>query len=110
MAQQARPNVIGHMLDSRAQAMPCSSVVIMTLSSKRPSSQPIIIYLPRRSLLGSQVRLLAGRASDVLQNPSLPRPANKYLESIREVAEFVRIRTSPSRILTNSATSRIDTQ
>src|SRR5262245_6396678 len=43
MAQHARPNVIGHMLDSRAQAMPCSSVVTRTFSSlKRPSSQPMI--------------------------------------------------------------------
>src|SRR5438067_4925021 len=41
MAQQARPNVIGHMLDSLAQAMPCSSVVIRKLSSKRPSRRPI---------------------------------------------------------------------
>src|SRR5215470_180790 len=41
MAQQARPNVMGHMLDSRAQLIACSSVVVITLSSKRPSSQPI---------------------------------------------------------------------
>src|SRR3954468_4582299 len=41
MAQQARPNVIGHMLDSRAQLIACSSVVVTTLSSKRPCSQPI---------------------------------------------------------------------
>src|SRR5436189_933057 len=43
MAQQARPKVIGHMLDSRAQLIACSSDVVMTLSSKRPSSQPISI-------------------------------------------------------------------
>src|SRR5262245_10319173 len=42
MAQQARPNVMGHMLDSRPQLMACSSVVVMTLSSNRPSSQPIL--------------------------------------------------------------------
>src|ERR671937_130285 len=41
MAQQARPNVIGHMLDSRAQLIACSSVVVMTLSSQRPSNQPM---------------------------------------------------------------------
>src|SRR5439155_26278797 len=41
MAQQASPNVIGHMLDSRAQLMACSSVVVTTLSSKRPSIHPI---------------------------------------------------------------------
>src|SRR5271163_1356793 len=41
MAQQARPKVMGHMLDSRAQLMACSSDVVMTLSSKRPSSQPM---------------------------------------------------------------------
>src|SRR5205085_9121390 len=41
MAQHARPKVIGHMLDSRAQLMACSSEVVMTLSSNRPSSQPI---------------------------------------------------------------------
>ena len=41
MAQQARPNVIGHMLDSRAQLIACSRVVVITLSSKRPSSHPI---------------------------------------------------------------------
>src|SRR5271169_480672 len=41
MAQQARPKVMGHMLDSRAQLMACSSDVVMTLSSNRPSSQPM---------------------------------------------------------------------
>jgi len=45
MAQQAKPNVIGHMLDSRAQLMACSSEVAMTLngpsSTNAPSSQPI---------------------------------------------------------------------
>src|SRR5439155_11049342 len=42
MAQQARPKVIGHMLDSRAQLMACSSDVAMTLSSRKtPSSQPM---------------------------------------------------------------------
>src|SRR5262245_32756882 len=41
MAQQARPNVMGHRLDSRAQLIICSSDVVMTLSSKRPSSQPM---------------------------------------------------------------------
>src|SRR3954468_11330133 len=46
MAQQARPNVIGHMLDSRAQLTACSSVVVMTASSlKNPSSQPML-YAP----------------------------------------------------------------
>jgi len=33
MAQQARPNVMGHMLDCRAQLMACSNVVVTTLSS-----------------------------------------------------------------------------
>ena len=37
MAQQARPNVIGQMLDCRAQLIACSTVVVMTFSSKRPS-------------------------------------------------------------------------
>src|SRR5438445_1330032 len=41
MAQQARPNVIGHMLDSRAQLIACSRVVVKKFSSARPSSQPI---------------------------------------------------------------------
>src|SRR5947209_213697 len=41
MAQHARPNVIGHMLDSRAQLMTCSSEVVMTPSSKRPCNHPI---------------------------------------------------------------------
>jgi hypothetical protein len=45
MAQQASPNVIGHMLDCLAQLMPCSSVVVMTLSSNRPSSHPIVYLL-----------------------------------------------------------------
>src|SRR3712207_6582604 len=51
IAQHARPNVIGHMLDSRAQLIACSNVVVMTLSSKRPSSQPIstssVLWSPR---------------------------------------------------------------
>src|ERR1700694_2114559 len=46
MAQQARPNVIGHMLDSRAQLMACSSDVVNTLSSKRPSSHPMSYSCP----------------------------------------------------------------
>src|SRR5437773_12541008 len=41
MAQQARPKVIGHMLDSRAQLIACSRVVVKKFSSERPSSQPI---------------------------------------------------------------------
>src|SRR5260370_41794760 len=41
MAQHASPKVMGHMLDSRAQLMPCSRVVAMTPSSNRPSNQPI---------------------------------------------------------------------
>src|SRR2546430_1162061 len=45
IAQQAKPKVIGHMLDSRAQLIACSSEVVMTLSSNRPSSQPI--YPPK---------------------------------------------------------------
>src|SRR4029077_17804054 len=49
MAQQARPNVIGHMLDSRAQLMACSSVEVMTFSSEIPSSQPIL-QLPEEPL------------------------------------------------------------
>src|SRR5713101_5032960 len=58
MAQHARPNVMGHMLDSRAQLIACSSVVAMTLSSRNvPSSQPMnvtsktrIAYFVRGSL------------------------------------------------------------
>src|SRR3954470_14546006 len=49
MAQQARPNVIGHMLDSRAQLIACSSVVVMTFSSlPNPSSHPIsqLLFIP----------------------------------------------------------------
>src|SRR5262245_56357147 len=42
IAQHARPNVIGHNDDSRAQLIACSSVVVMTDSSFRcPSSQPM---------------------------------------------------------------------
>ena len=33
MAQHARPNVIGHMLDCLAQLMPCSSVVVTTFNN-----------------------------------------------------------------------------
>src|SRR5258706_8030747 len=39
MAQQARPKVIGQMLAWRAQLMGCSTEVVMTFSSKRPSIQ-----------------------------------------------------------------------
>src|SRR5271165_6085285 len=49
MAQQARPKVIGHMLDSRAQLIACSRLVAMKPSSaKRPSSQPISQLQPLR--------------------------------------------------------------
>src|SRR5262245_32424134 len=37
MAQQAKPNVIGQMLDCRPQLIACSSVVVITPSSRRPS-------------------------------------------------------------------------
>src|ERR1700682_2899749 len=53
MAQHARPKVIGHMLDSRAQLIACSSVVATTLSSNRPSSHPIV-----RSLLNDEPALV----------------------------------------------------
>src|SRR6516225_9450082 len=59
MAQQASPNVIGHMLDSRAQLIACSSDVVMTLSSKRPSSKPI--------------GYLLSDGSDVLKTRAAPR-------------------------------------
>ncbi len=39
IAQHARPNVIGQMLDWRAQLIACSTVVVMTFSSNRPSIQ-----------------------------------------------------------------------
>src|SRR6516162_6318970 len=48
MAQQARPKVIGHMLDSRAQLIACSSDVVMTPSSNLPSSQPMYLLLGLR--------------------------------------------------------------
>jgi hypothetical protein len=41
IAQHAKPNVIGQMLDSLAQFIACSSVVVTTFSSKRPSIQVI---------------------------------------------------------------------
>src|SRR5947207_15780219 len=41
IAQHASPNVIGHMLDSRAQLIACSSVVVMKFSSYRPSNSPM---------------------------------------------------------------------
>jgi hypothetical protein len=37
IAQQAKPNVSGQMLDWRAQLIACSTVVVMTFSSNRPS-------------------------------------------------------------------------
>jgi predicted MFS family arabinose efflux permease len=39
MAQQASPNVIGQMLDWRAQFIACSTVVVITFSSMRASIQ-----------------------------------------------------------------------
>src|SRR5947209_5984918 len=49
MAQQARPKVIGHMLDSRAQLIACSRDVVKTFSSEIPSSHPILQLLTRES-------------------------------------------------------------
>src|SRR5262245_1734437 len=64
MAQQARPNVIGHMLDSRAQLIACSSVVVMTFSSlPNPSSHPISQLLKRE---GSRTRSGARELSRLL--------------------------------------------
>jgi hypothetical protein len=39
MAQQARPKVIGQMLDCRAQLIACSTEVRTRFSSNRPSIQ-----------------------------------------------------------------------
>jgi hypothetical protein len=39
IAQQARPNVMGQMLDCRAQLIALSTVVVITLSCSRPSIQ-----------------------------------------------------------------------
>src|SRR6516225_5365590 len=58
MAQQASPNVIGHMLDSRAQLIACSSDVVMTLSSKRPSRNPICDAPAGRERAGTWVKNL----------------------------------------------------
>src|SRR5262245_24311889 len=89
MAQQARPKVIGHMLDSRAQLIACSSVVVTTLSSNRPSSQPMnplypcsgtvarthqLAHFRRRRLRGPLGRGLLGcHATDPLQVAALPQ-------------------------------------
>src|SRR5262245_34561298 len=44
MAQHARPNVIGQILACRAQFIDCSSVVVITFSSNRPSSHVMIFF------------------------------------------------------------------
>jgi hypothetical protein len=54
IAQQARPNVSGQTLDWRAQLIACSTVVVITFSSNRPSIQGWVIMFLR--LL---IRLLA---------------------------------------------------
>src|SRR2546421_13117567 len=64
MAQQAKPKVIGHMLDSRAQLIACSSEVVMTLSSKRPCSQPILVTLLMRGSVFGDRHQLARPARD----------------------------------------------
>jgi hypothetical protein len=46
IAQQASPNVIGQMLDWRAQLIACSMVVVITPSSNRPSIQGWVIFIP----------------------------------------------------------------
>src|SRR5207247_2359163 len=45
IAQHARPNVIGHTLDSFAQFIACSNDEMMTFSSKRPSIQLLMILI-----------------------------------------------------------------
>ena len=81
------------------------------LAEKRPPSESG----------GFLTRMLAGTCTGV-RNPPSPQTPRKNpasypfdagffvvtsgLQSIREAAEFVRIRTSPTRILTNSATFR----
>src|SRR5436190_21482085 len=66
---------MGHMLDSRAQLMACSTVVVMKLSSKRPSNQPLSFL---------QLRAPTRRLSEAY-SPSLTRRAcacdlaNQYL-------------------------------
>src|SRR5580692_8973218 len=51
MAQHASPKVIGHTLDCLAQFMACSSVVVMTFSSNRPSIHVMIVsYVPNSQL------------------------------------------------------------
>src|SRR5438046_6203278 len=64
MAQHAKPNVMGHMLDSRAQLIACSSVVAMTLSSRNvPSSHPMKNYLQSSSVIPA-LNVLSFRRSD----------------------------------------------
>src|SRR5262249_26455279 len=93
MAQQARPKVIGHMLDSRAQLIACSSVVVMAFSSlPNPSNQPISQLLcipeplappPPRSGEGEQkpsppLRFgegAGGGVEQIVKNLFRPRPA-----------------------------------
>jgi hypothetical protein len=52
IAQQAKPNVMGQILDWRAQLIACSTVVVTTFSSIRPSIHGCLIADP----IASQVR------------------------------------------------------
>src|SRR3954451_14285292 len=56
MAQQARPNPIGQIEDSRAQFSTRSMLVVMKLSSKRWSMSPMVLASPR---LGPRADVLA---------------------------------------------------
>src|SRR5205807_2699270 len=56
MAQQARPKVMGHMLDSRAQLMACSSDVVTPQDSEISPIQPIAILLDASAKRRESVR------------------------------------------------------
>src|SRR5436309_13371728 len=83
IAQQARPKVIGHMLDCRAQLIACSSDVVMTLSSNRPSSQPMGELRMEVESVFVQDRQLT---PPVRGGPGLPGPLGRQASHPVEVA------------------------
>ena len=70
IAQQARPNVIGQMLDCRAQLIACSTVVVMTFSSNRPSIQGSVMIRRFRRFVVTVWRA-AFPGKQARQSPSL---------------------------------------
>ena len=95
MAQQASPKVMGHMLDSRAQLIACSSVVVTTFSSNRPSSHPMYFVLSRSAVCSQHVTSRSTAPASFTGSLGKPRRRGRRQALARRAADPIQVAAFP---------------